>query len=172
MTRETLTIAFRFLFLLFVQTLILNNIYFFGYINPNLYVLFIFLYPLEKERTNFLLISFLFSLSIDVFSNSGGINTAATVAIAYLRLPFLKLILNTQDLDYKLFNISQEALPRIIVYVGSLTLVHHFILFGMEYFSLKEFSTILYKTFTTSIFTILLCTLSIYFTKKSNLSNF
>lgn len=172
MTRETLTIAFRFLFLLLVQTLILNNIYLFGYINPNLYLLFVFLYPLQKERANFLFVAFLFGLCIDIFSNSGGINTAATVAIAYLRLPLLKLILNTQDIDYKLFKINQESLPRIIVFIGALTLVHHFILFGMEYFSLKEFSTIFYKTFTTSIFTILLCTLSVYFARKSNISNF
>tara|TARA_B100000809_G_scaffold142735_1_gene140241 strand:- start:14376 stop:14894 length:519 start_codon:yes stop_codon:yes gene_type:complete len=172
MTRETLIIAFRFFFLILVQTLILNNIYLFGYINPNLYLLFIFLYPLKKERGNFLFVAFLFGLCIDIFSNSGGINTAATVAIAYLRLPLLKLILNTQDLDYKLFKINQETLPRILVFIGVLTFIHHFILFGMEYFSFNEFSTILYKTFTTSIFTILLCTLSVYFTKKSTISNF
>ena len=172
MTRETLTIAFRFLFLILVQTLVLNNVYLFGFINPNIYILFIILFPLKKERTNFLLVSFLFGLCIDIFSNTGGVNTAATVAIAYLRMPLLKLILNTQDIDYKLFKIKQESFPRIIVFVGTLTLIHHFILFGMEYFSFKDFSTIVYKTFTTSIFTVLLCTLSIYFTKKSNGANF
>jgi len=172
MTRETLTIALRFLFLLLVQTLILNNVYLFGYINPNIYILFVFLFPLKKERSNFLLISFLFGLCIDIFSNSGGINTAATVAIAYLRMPLLKLILNTQDIDYKLFKLNQESLPKIITFIGTLTLIHHFILFGLAYFSFNELSTVLYKTFTTSIVTILLCTLSVYFTKNNNTANF
>lgn len=171
MTRETLIITFRFLSLLLIQTLILNNIYLFGYINPNLYILFIFLYPLQKERTNFLLISFLFGLSVDFFSNSGGINTAATVAIAYIRLPLLRLILNTQDIDYKLFRLNQETFPRVLVFVSVLTFIHHFIVFGIEYFNFSELPSILYKTFTTSIFTIVLCILSIYLTKRSNNSN-
>jgi hypothetical protein len=87
-------------------------------------------------------------------------------------LPLLKLILNSQDIDYKLFKINEETLPRIIVFIGVLTFIHHFILFGMEYFSLKELPTILYKTFTTSIFTLLLCTICVYFTKKSKADNF
>lgn len=172
MTRETLIIAFQFIFLVLVQTLILNNIHLFGYINPYLYLLFIFMYPLKKKRSNIMFVAFLFGLCIDIFSNSGGINTAATVAIAYIRLPLLKLILNTQDIDYKLFSINQETLPRILVFVSTLTFIHHFILFGMEYFNFNDFSSLLYKIFTTSIATILLCTLSLYFTKKNNASNF
>lgn len=172
MTRETILISLRFLFLVLIQTLILNNVHLFGYINPNLYLLFVFLYPIEKERTNFLVISFLFGLCIDIFSNTGGINTAAIVAIAYLRLPILKLILNTQDLDYKLFRLDQETFPRIFVFIGVLTIIHHFILFGMEYLSFNEFPTILYKTMTTSIFTILLCIISVYLTRKGDTSKF
>lgn len=171
MTRETLLLAFRFVLLVLIQTLILNNIYFFGYINPNLYILFIFLYPIEIKRTNFLLISFLFGLTIDIFSNTGGINAAATVAIAYIRFPLLKLLLNSQDIDFKLFKLNQEPFLRIFTFVSILTFVHHFILIGLEYFNLSEFGNIAYKTFTTSLFTIFLCMLAIYLSKKSNKSN-
>ncbi len=171
MTRDTLNIAFRFLFLVLLQNLILNNIYFFGYINPNLYLLFIFLYPIETKRTNFLFVSFFLGLTIDVFSNSGGINAGATVATAYLSLPILKILLNSQDTDFKLFKLSNEPFLKILVYVSLLTFIHHIFLFSFEYFSTQQIGMILYKAFTTSCFTIVLIVLSIYLSKKNIATN-
>ncbi|WP_152287105.1 rod shape-determining protein MreD [Flavicella marina] len=166
MTRETLIIGFRFVLLLLIQTLILNRIHLFGFLNPNAYLLFIFLYPVETKRANFLIVSFLFGLCIDLFSNTGGINAAATVATAYLTLPLIKIIWNSQDLDFQLFKLNNEPLPKTLVYISLLTLVHHFLLFSIEYWSLREFGTVLYKTFSTSVVTIFLCILGLYLTKK------
>ncbi|WP_139958318.1 rod shape-determining protein MreD [Flavicella sediminum] len=167
MTRDTLSIAIRFIFLLLLQVLVLNNINFFGYINPNLYILFVFLYPLEQKRTNFLIVAFLLGLCVDFFSNSGGINAAATLFIAYIRLYVLKLVLNKFDIDYKLFKLTSEQSIKIFIYIATLTFAHHFILFYLDYFSFKNLSLVLYKSFTTSIFTIILSILSlVLITKK------
>lgn len=171
MTRDTLILAFRFVLLVLIQTLVLNHIYFFGFINPNLYLLFIFLYPTETKRSNFLIVSFLFGFCIDIFSNTGGINAAATVATAYFSLPILNLILNKQDTDFKLFKLNNEPVIRIVTYVTILTFLHHFILFGLEYFNLKEIGTILFKTFTNGLFTIVLIVLSILLTRKNKFMN-
>jgi len=57
----------RFVILIFLQVLILNNINFLGYINPYLYVLFILLYPFAGNQSLFLILSFLLGLSIDIF---------------------------------------------------------------------------------------------------------
>lgn len=156
MTRETLLLTIRFVFLLLLQVLVLNNIHFLGYINPNLYLLFVFLYPLEKERGNFIFISFLLGLCVDFFSNSGGINAAATVCIAYLRLPLLKLILNKYDLDYKLFHLMSESLLKVFLFITLLTFVHHSLFYFLDYFSFKDVGMLAYKVITTSIFTIIL----------------
>lgn len=156
MTRETLLLFIRFVFLVLLQTLVLNNIHFLGYLNPNLYLLFVFLYPLKKERSNFILLSFLLGLCIDIFSNSGGINAASTVCIAYLRLPLLKLILNKYDLDFQLFHLMSESLLKVILFISVLTFIHHSLFYFLDYFSFKNFNDILYKVFTASIFTIIL----------------
>lgn len=171
MTRDTIILTFRFVFLVLIQTLLLNNIYLFGYINPTLYLLFIFLYPIEIKRGNFLFVSFLFGLSIDMFSNSGGINAAATTATAYISLPVLKLLLNSQDTDFKLFKLNQEPFLRILTYVIILTIFHHFVLYSLEYFSFKEIGSVLVKTFTTSVFTIIIIMLTIYLTRKEKATN-
>jgi rod shape-determining protein MreD len=167
MSRDTLHITFRFIILLLLQVLIFNNINFLGYINPHLYLLFIFLYPLEKERINFLLLSFLLGLSIDFFSNSGGINAAATLFVAYIRLPILTILLNKQDLDYKLFKLTGEPILKILVYVATLSFIHHFIVYYLDYFSIQFLKSILFKTIASGFATIFICTLSlIIFAKK------
>ncbi len=172
MTRETLTLSFRFLILLLVQVFVLNNIQLFGHLNPMLYILFVILYPLKKERANFMWASFFLGLSIDFFSNSGGINAAATLAIAYFRLPILKLIINRPDIDYTVFKINQEPFIKVILYTCILTFLHHFVVFSLEYFSWNSFIPVLKKSINTSVFTILLSTLYLLFFRKNSKSNF
>ena len=80
-----------FLFLLCLQVFILNNINFLGYINPYLYIAFIFLYPLEKNKFPLLFLSFILGISIDFFSDSGGIHAFSILFIAYTRLFFVRV---------------------------------------------------------------------------------
>lgn len=144
-----------FWFVLFVvlQIFIFNNIKLLGYLNPYIYIFFIFLYPLQKEKGGFLIISFLLGLSIDFFSDSGGINAAATLFIAYIRLPILSAILRKNEFDFLLFNIRSISFGKSLLYVFSLTFIHHLILFTLDYFSFHEFGSIIYKTILTTILT-------------------
>ena len=80
----------RFIILVLIQVLILNNINFLGYINPYIYVLFILLYPIHNNRLLFIFLSFLLGLSVDLFLDSGGVHAAASVLVAYIRPLILK----------------------------------------------------------------------------------
>jgi len=140
-----------FISLVLIQVLILNNITLFGYLTPYIYILFVILYPLRKNKGNFLFLSFLLGLSIDFFSNSGGINAAATLFIAYIRLPLLTKILNKYDLDYQSFTIQSTSYLKSFTFIFILTAVHHFILFSLEYFSFNSFGYIITKILFNSI---------------------
>ncbi|PHR69687.1 MAG: rod shape-determining protein MreD [Lutibacter sp.] len=156
-------------FVLFVllQVLIFNNIKLFGYINPYIYIAFIFFYPLKKEKGTFLFLSFLLGLCIDFFSDTGGINAAATLFIAYIRLSVLSTILGKNDFDFLLFNIRSISFGKSFLYVLSLTFIHHLVFFTLDYFSLHEFGSIIYKTVVTTILTVFLIYIGIIlFTKK------
>ena len=156
-------------FVLFVllQVLIFNNINLFGYINPYIYITFIFFYPLKKEKGVFMFLSFLLGLCIDFFSDTGGINAAATLFIAYFRLPILSTILRKKDFDFLLFNIRSIPFGKSFLYILSITFTHHLILFSLDYFSLNEFGSIINKTAITTIFTVFLIYIGIVlFTKK------
>jgi len=143
-------------FLVLTQILIFNNINLFGYTNPYIYIIFIIYYPLQKEKGIFLLLSFLLGLCIDIFSDSGGINAAATLFIAYIRLPLLSSILRKPDFDLQLFNIRSISFGKAFSFIAILTFIHHFILFSLDYFSLQNFGSIVIKSTTTSIFSIIL----------------
>lgn len=160
--------AIRFIGLLFLQVFILNHLNIFGYINPMVYITWVFLYPVKKTRGLFLVLSFLLGISIDFFSDSGGVNAFAITFIAYFRLPILMAVLRKSDLDYTQFNLKMLSVNRIILFISILTIIHHFIVFSLEYFSFREFLNIIMNTVLTGIFTILISFLGItLFTKKN-----
>ncbi|MDD3744123.1 MAG: rod shape-determining protein MreD, partial [Lentimicrobiaceae bacterium] len=69
----------RFIVLVAVQVLILNQIDFGGYIDPALYLLFILLLPFEVPGWLLLIASFSLGFCIDIFSHSIGLHAAASV---------------------------------------------------------------------------------------------
>ena len=159
--------AVRFIGLLFLQVLILNYVNIFGHINPMVYIVWVFLYPVRKARSLFLILSFLLGISIDFFSDSGGVNAFAITFIAYFRLPILMAVLKKSDLDYGQFNLKTLSANKIILFISILTIIHHFIVFSLEYFSFIELLNIISRTVLTSIFTILISFLGItLFTKR------
>ena len=163
---KALYITSLFLFLLFLQVFLLNNILFLGYINPYLYVAFVIFYPLKKERYLFLFLSFLLGLSIDFFSDSGGINAFSLLFIAYLRLFLIRIIFKKTEQDYLLFNLDQEPFGKVFNYVISLVVIHHFILFSLANFSTQNFSSVIVNTLYSSIFTSVLFFLGTYIIRK------
>src|SRR5690606_12959433 len=80
----------RFIVLVFLQVLMLNNVNLAGYINPYLYIFFFLLFPLDGDKFLLIFLSFLLGLSIDIFEDSGGVHAAACAFIAYIRPIVLK----------------------------------------------------------------------------------
>jgi len=158
---------FRFIGLALLQVLVLNHIDLFGYLNPMVYIMWVLLFPIRKNKSALLIFSFLLGLSIDIFSDSGGINAAAAVFIAYVRLPVLKAVLRKTDFDFVLFNIRSIAFSKSLLFIGILIGIHHFIVFSLEYFSFRNLITIFTTTIFTSIFTIIVSILGMFiFTSK------
>jgi len=166
MNRENINIAILFIGLILLQLIVLNNINFLGYINPFLYILFIFLYPLKKIDFSLILLSFFLGLFIDIFSNSGGINSAATLFIAFIRIPVLQSVIGNREIDFNSVSIKKLPFYKLLYYITILTFIHHLIVFGLEYFKWNNFKIIIIKTVLTSIFTIILILISFTFISR------
>jgi len=157
----------RFITLVLVQILILNHINFLGYVNPYLYILFIILFPINNDRILFIFLSFLLGLTIDMFSDSGGVHAAACVTIAYIRPVFLKFCFG-MIYEHQAVKFSNVEFGAKLTYIAILAVIHHLVLFSLEIFNFSKIILILQKTLFTSLFTIILCVLvTIIFSKNS-----
>ncbi|WP_299115171.1 rod shape-determining protein MreD [uncultured Winogradskyella sp.] len=152
--------SIRFIVLLLAQVIICNNINFLGYINPYIYIIFIFLFPIRDNRLVLLLVSFLLGMLIDMFSDSGGVHAAASVCLAYARPVLLKASFGMLY-EHQSIKFSNTDLGSLITYVSFGTLIHHFILFSLEIFNVSNILLIIKKTLFSSIFTVILCVLII-----------
>ena len=150
----------RFVLLLLVQFLICNHINFLGYINPYIYIIFIFLFPIREERLILLLASFLLGMMIDLFSDSGGVHAAAAVSLAYVRPILLKSSFGMLY-EHQSIKFSTTEIGSLISYISIGTVIHHLILFSLEIFNISNILLILQKTLFSSIFTIILSVLII-----------
>ncbi len=166
MNRENINNGLLFIGLILLQIIVLNNINFLGYINPYFYIFFIFLYPIRKDDASLLILSFFLGLCIDIFSDSGGINAAATLFIAFIRIPILKSVIGKREIEYGTLTIFKLPFPKMFLYVVLMTFIHHFIVFGMEYFKWSKFGIILLNTVLTGIFTIILTMISFTFVMR------
>lgn len=157
----------RFIVLVLIQALVLNNINFLGFINPYIYILFIILYPIKNNRLLFIFLSFLLGLTVDLFLDSGGVHAAACVTIAYARPVILKSVFGA-IYDHQTIKFSSTDFGQRITYFSIITLIHHLILFSLEIFNTSKIILILKKSLFSSIFTILLCILiTILFSRKN-----
>ncbi|MCB0461131.1 MAG: rod shape-determining protein MreD [Flavobacteriaceae bacterium] len=148
----------RFIVLVLVQSLVLNNINFLGHINPYIYILFIILFPVKNNRMLFIFLSFLLGLSVDLFLDSGGVHAAACVTIAYVRPLILKFSFG-MIYEHQTIKFSSMEFGQRLSYFAIITLIHHLLLFSLEIFNTSKILLILTKTLFSGIFTILLCLL-------------
>jgi len=151
----------RFLFLIFFQVLVLNHINLGGYTNPYLYVYFILLLPFATPRWLLLVLAFIMGLSIDLFSNTPGLNAAATVLMAFCRPFVIRLISNIPEEEMGIQpSLRIQGFKWFLSYATILVLIHHFALFYLEIFRFTEFFQTLWRLILSSIFTLGLIFLS------------
>ncbi|MEC8636046.1 MAG: rod shape-determining protein MreD, partial [Bacteroidota bacterium] len=88
MNRDNLISIFQFFLLLFLQSFLINQINLFGFINPNLYLLFLIVYRLDANPTLLIILGFALGLLLDLLTQGAGGHTIASLTIAFLR-PFI-----------------------------------------------------------------------------------
>ena len=159
----------RFFILVGIQILVLNNVQISGYINPFVYILFIILLPPKMPKSIVLILAFIMGFTIDIFSDSYGIHSSATVLLAFLRPKVLTLVSIKGGEDLEEIGIKQLRINRFFTYSGILCLTHHFTLFYLEAFRLNEFFDTFLRTLYSSIISILMILLieSLFSNKKN-----
>ncbi len=162
----------RFTCLLLAQVLIFNNIDLFTFINPYPYILFIILYPVNGNKALFYLSSFLMGLCIDIFENSGGVNAAAALILAFSRPSILKFSFGI-SYEYHNLNIYKKVTNDIFKslevfgYLAICILIHHVVLFTLEFLRFDFILELAIRIILTFFATLVTCILIIFLLKPA-----
>ena len=156
----------RFVLLLAIQIIIFNNMNFLGYISPFPYILFIILYPVNGNKSGLIASSFLVGITLDLFSNSGGIHATACLVLAYLRPSLFKFAFGL-SYEYQTIKLNDVITPQRFTFIFLSVIIHHFTLFILEAFQLSYILDTLITTVLSTTFTIILCIIIIYLIKPN-----
>lgn len=146
----------RFALLVLAQVLVFNQLNFLGFINPMVYILFLFWYPIKENRMLFIGIGFVLGLVVDLFSDTLALHTAATVTIAYLRPAMMRFVFGV-NYEFQSFRLSNTTRVQQFTFLALLILVHHTVFYSLEIFSLSNLLLILNKVVFNVLGSIVLC---------------
>jgi hypothetical protein len=156
----------RFILLLAAQVLVFNNINFLGYINPYPYVLFVLLYPVNGNKYGLLVASFLLGLTLDYFTDSGGVHAASCLILAMIRPSIFRFSFGL-SYEYQKVKINDNLTPERFSFILLAVVVHHFIMYTLELFEFQLIFIILWRALISTVFTIIVSVLLIYLFKPS-----
>jgi hypothetical protein len=159
----------RFILLVLSQIYIFDKIQLTGFINPQVYVLFILMLPFAISGFWLLLLAFLMGITIDVFQQTPGMHAAASVFLAFFRPGVIRLVGKKDDLEpYQYPNVRESGSMWFLAYTLILVLLHHIFLFYLEAFRFSEFfQTLLKVLINTVISTMIIMLLQfLFFSRK------
>ncbi len=159
----------KFLLILLIQLLVINNIELSTYVNPYIYILFILSLPVSMKPWMVVLLSFFTGMVMDTFSSTPGLHMAATGLMGYLRNFYLQFACSKEDFDGRIEpTVSRKGLVWFLVYVVIMTLIHHVFLFYLEIYSFQEFFRTLFRVLSSALFTVIIIGLGQLLFYRSN----
>tara|TARA_Y200000002_G_scaffold58596_1_gene43867 strand:+ start:106 stop:612 length:507 start_codon:yes stop_codon:yes gene_type:complete len=167
MNRDNLISILQFLLLLLLQSFLLNNINFFGFINPNLYLLFVIVYRLDGNSTYLIILSFILGILLDLLTQGSGGHTIASLTIAFLRSFIIRFSFGV-NYDVPMGMIKGSPLSQRLLYLLLIIFIHHMVLYSVIYFNYGNIIAIIKNTLFTSLFTFILVYISLGLFKEKN----
>ncbi len=172
MILETLQYLLRFILILFIQLLLINNIELSSYVNPYIYISFILLLPVTVKPWHIVLISFLVGAVMDAFSSTPGLHIAATNFMGFIRIHYLKVTTTKEDIEGRISpTLSQKGIVWFVFYCFVMTFIHHTILFFLEIYGFQEFFSTITRIFLSTLVTVLLIVVGQLLFYRSKIKN-
>lgn len=141
------------LVLIVVQAFVLNNINLFGYATPYLYIYVLLRMETDESPNNAMLWAFACGLLVDVFSNTPGVNAAASVLLAFLRPAILRLYVSREALEHDAPSLKVTGPSSFAKYAATAILIHHAAVVLLCYFDLGSPWDISARVLASSAFT-------------------
>lgn len=145
--------------LLFVllQAVVFNQINLLGIAVPMVFIYIIFRMPLSLSTAWLLTASFFLGLTVDIFSNTPGMNALACTILAFMRRPVLSLYLpHGSDYVAEIPSIRGFGMWLYVRYSLTLTFLYCVLLFVIESLSLFDLPYLVMRIVGSTLLTFLL----------------
>lgn len=154
MNRAGIFTIISFIAYLFYQGLILQNVVLFHSAFCFLYLGFLLGLPVETKPITLMLIGFAMGFMVDMFYESIGLHTAASVFIMFIRNNWLNLITPQGGYDSGVSpGIQLSGTQWYLLYLIPMVFIHHTLLFYSEAGNFNLAGLTLWKALTSTIFT-------------------
>jgi len=145
------------------------------FVVPYVYFLYVLWLPFSMGRMSLLLVSFVFGLTLDYFTQTPGLHAAACTMIAYLRGFVVNILIPQEgaEQNYKSPSPVSMGWAPYAVYVIVLTLLHNIYLVFLEWLQFGSFLFFLGKVLATSGISVMLILITelLFFRKEKFRTN-
>lgn len=158
----------RFVLLMAIQLLVLNNVYLGGYVMPMLYVLFVLMLPTSMKRVPMLLTAFGTGLLMDIMSGALGFHALACTVLAMVRILYADRILTRgENVVIDTPGIYSVTPQYFISYLIMMYALFYLVFYTLEVFSFRGFGGVLLATVcSTIVSTVLAALYQVIFLKR------
>ncbi len=165
-----ITYSIRFIVLVLLQVLVVNQIDTSDYLMPVVYPIFILLLSPTLSKITVLLLAFVIGLVIDISSNTLGLHMSASILMAFTRPYALSWITLRGTDTLQKVGIYRVGFRKFLIYTGILVFVHQFYFYALDAFHFMNFSRLFVKIMANTIVSIALIflTLLIFESKKKS----
>ena len=160
---RTLQYAILFIVMVILQIFLFSRIGISVYVHPLVCIAFIVLLPMEIAPLLLLTLGLLMGVTMDFFMGTAGINTIATLFVAFCRPTLLNLLAGKDEVkDGGIPNVNRLGIKKFIKYASFMVLLHSTVFFIFETLSLHFFYLTLLRILLSSAVTLLL----VYFCQR------
>lgn len=157
MTKTVLTFILLFIILIPAQAVIFNNLILFNVALPLVFIYLIISLPVTLSSNWAMTIAFFTGLTIDIFSDTPGMNALACTILAFARKPIYHLYMSyDDDLSGMRPSIATMGPAAYFKYMLTMVFVYCFIVFAIEAFQFFNFRLLLLRTIFSTIFTFII----------------
>lgn len=154
MLRTFLNITVLFIVMILLQVVVCNRIILFNVAVPLVFIYFIIRQPMWLPTYILLTLSFLLGLTIDIFSDTPGLNALGCTVIAMLKRPlFFAYVEKDDNTDNIVPSIKSIGFGAYSKYMLSMVAIFCTIVFSIEYFSFAAVKEIAIMVVSSSLFT-------------------
>jgi len=157
MSKTALTLLILFLILIPAQAVFFNNLVLFNVAVPLVFIYLIITLPITLNDSLALTIGFLTGLTIDILSDTPGVNALATTVLSALRKPIFHLYVSN-DIDLA----DQRPMPKtmgtaaFLKYAGTMVAIYCTLVFTIEVMQVFNLKLYLLRVACSSVFTFII----------------